>query len=64
MHEALKKGFQIEIHAIGDRANRVILDWYKEAFDAVPVEERLFADPRWRMEHAQNIHPDDQTRFI
>ncbi|MCC3861156.1 amidohydrolase [Pseudemcibacter aquimaris] len=64
MQEALRKGFQIEIHAIGDRANRVILDWYQEAFDSVSKEEWMEDNPRWRMEHAQIIHPDDQTRFI
>ncbi|MCC3859580.1 amidohydrolase [Pseudemcibacter aquimaris] len=62
--EALKKGIQIETHAIGDAANRDVLNFYEEAFNAVPPEERHFADPRWRIEHAQIIHPDDQQRFI
>jgi predicted amidohydrolase YtcJ len=60
---ALKKGIQIETHAIGDYANRFVLDLYEEAFNAVPVEERMDADPRWRIEHAQIIHPDDQKRY-
>lgn len=60
---ALKKGIQIETHAIGDYANRFVLDLYEEAFNAVPAEERMDADPRWRIEHAQIIHPDDQKRY-
>ncbi len=34
--EALRRGIQVETHAIGDRANRTILDLYEEAFKAVP----------------------------
>ncbi len=63
MINALKKGVQIETHAIGDYANRLVLDLYEEAFNAVPAEERVDADPRWRIEHAQIIHPDDQKRY-
>ena len=62
--QALKKGIQIETHAIGDRANRLVLNWYEEAFSLVPPAERKVKNPRWRIEHAQNIHPDDQQRFI
>ena len=58
MIEALKKGVQIETHAIGDYTNRYVLDLYEEAFKAVPEAN----DPRWRIEHAQIIHPDDQDR--
>ncbi len=61
--DALKKGIQIEIHAIGDYTNRFVLDLYEEAFNAVPVAQRANADPRWRIEHAQIIHPDDQKRY-
>jgi predicted amidohydrolase YtcJ len=61
--DALKKGIQIETHAIGDYANRFVLDLYEEALNAVPPEERIDADPRWRIEHAQIIHPDDQKRY-
>jgi len=61
--EALKKGIQIETHAIGDRANRVILDLYEKAFKAVPPSERKVRDPRWRVEHAQILNPDDIPRF-
>src|SRR5262245_59053839 len=61
---ALKKSIQVETHAIGDRANRTILDWYEKAFNNVPMIERMDrADPRWRVEHAQIVHPDDIPRF-
>jgi predicted amidohydrolase YtcJ len=61
--DALKKGIQIETHAIGDRANRTILDLYEKAFKTVPPAERKVQDPRWRIEHAQIVHPDDIKRF-
>ena len=61
--EALKKGIQIETHAIGDYTNRFVLDLYEEAFKAVPEGERKIKNPRWRIEHAQIIHPDDQLRY-
>ncbi len=60
---ALRRGIQIETHAIGDRGNRIVLDLYARAFDAVPVPERAVAQPRWRIEHAQIIDPDDIPRF-
>ncbi len=61
--EALRKGVQIETHAIGDRGNRFILDAYEQAFKAVPVRERKIGDPRWRIEHSQIINPVDIPRF-
>jgi predicted amidohydrolase YtcJ len=61
--DALRKGIQVETHAIGDRANRFILDEYENAFKAVPVAERKVADPRWRVEHAQIVNPADIPRF-
>ena len=61
--EALRKGIQVETHAIGDRANRFILDEYESAFKAVPASERKVADPRWRVEHAQIVNPADIPRF-
>ena len=60
---ALRNGIQIETHAIGDRGNRIMLDLYAKAFAAVPAKERAVADPRWRIEHAQVLHPDDIPRF-
>src|SRR5829696_4315948 len=61
--EALRKGIQVETHAIGDRANRFTLDEYEAALKAVPVSERKVADPRWRIEHAQIVNPADIPRF-
>lgn len=63
MTGALRAGIQINMHAIGDKGNRQLLDWYAEVFAAVPVEERAVADPRWRDEHAQIINPADIPRF-
>lgn len=61
--EALRQGIQVETHAIGDRANRGILDLYEKAFREVPPEQRKIRDPRWRVEHAQIINPADLPRF-
>ncbi len=61
--EALRRGIQVETHAIGDRANRTILDLYEEAFKAVPPGERKVKEPRWRVEHAQILAPSDIPRF-
>jgi hypothetical protein len=61
--EALRGGIQVETHAIGDRANRLILDLYEQAFKAVPPENRKIRDPRWRIEHAQIVNPADVPRF-
>ena len=55
---ALKAGFQVNTHAIGDRGNRVVLDAYEAALNAVPT-----ADHRFRIEHAQILHHDDIPRF-
>lgn len=61
--EAVRKGIQIETHAIGDRANRVILDLYEKAFKSVPPAQRKVKNPRWRVEHAQIVNPVDIPRF-
>jgi predicted amidohydrolase YtcJ len=55
---ALQHGFQLNVHAIGDRANREVLDIYERAFDGRDREDR-----RWRIEHAQHLHPSDIPRF-
>ena len=60
---ALRKGIQVETHAIGDRGNRLMLDLYEEALAAVPAAERAVAEPRWRIEHAQVLNPADIPRF-
>jgi predicted amidohydrolase YtcJ len=63
LEEALRKGIQVETHAIGDYANRFILDEYEKALKAVPAAQRKIADPRWRIEHAQIVNPADIPRF-
>jgi predicted amidohydrolase YtcJ len=55
---ALRAGFQLNGHAIGDRANRMVLDAFETAFAEVPV-----ADPRFRIEHAQVVNAADIPRF-
>src|SRR6266487_5240552 len=61
--EALRRGIQVETHAIGDRANRVILDLYEQAFKTVSPDQRKIREPRWRVEHAQIVDPTDLSRF-
>lgn len=56
----LRNGFQVCSHAIGDRANREILDRYEAALTELSM---LDADHRFRIEHAQHLHPDDIPRF-
>lgn len=58
--EALKNHFQVCSHAIGDRANREILDRYELAFKENPSNA---IDHRFRIEHAQHIDPADLPRF-
>jgi predicted amidohydrolase YtcJ len=55
---ALTRGFQVCVHAIGDRANRTVLDRFQSALAAVPAP-----DPRLRIEHAQIVSPADIPRF-
>ena len=57
---ALKHGFQVCSHAIGDRANREVLDRYEIALKEKPD---LAVDHRFRIEHAQHLHPTDIPRF-
>ncbi len=63
LREALERGIQVETHAIGDKANRAILDLYEEVFKAVPREKRKVQEPRWRVEHAQILSAADLPRF-
>ena len=58
-HVAFKHGFQVNTHAIGDRANREVLNIYEAVFDSAGARDDL----RWRIEHAQHVHPDDIVRF-
>ena len=64
LSKALIKGIQIGTHAIGDHGNRVVLDWYEEAFSEAKKNNQLWESPRWRIEHSQNITPVDQSRFV
>jgi hypothetical protein len=56
--EADKAGLQVAIHAIGDRANSLLLDLYEKA-----AAQNGPRDRRWRIEHAQHLRPQDIARF-
>ena len=56
---SIANGYQLNIHAIGDRANREVLDIYEDAYSTAPED----ADLRWRIEHAQHLNLDDIPRF-
>jgi hypothetical protein len=57
--QALAHGFQVCTHAIGDRANRVVLNAYERAFKKHPEVK----DPRFRIEHAQILNGADMPRL-
>jgi hypothetical protein len=57
---AIQHGFQLNTHAIGDRANREMLDLYARAFKESEVDGQAL---RWRIEHAQHLDPEDVPRF-
>ena len=56
---AIANDYQLCVHAIGDRANRETLDLFADVFKKHPSEKSR----RWRIEHAQHLHPDDIPRF-
>jgi predicted amidohydrolase YtcJ len=56
---AMTNGYQLCVHAIGDRANREVLNIFEAAFKANPDKK----DVRWRIEHAQHLNPADTPRF-
>lgn len=56
---AMENDMQFCVHAIGDRANRVVLD----IFDGLMSQHADKDDLRWRIEHAQHIAPEDIQRF-
>lgn len=56
---ALRQGWQVCVHAIGDKGNALVLDAYAAALKAVPEA----ADPRLRIEHAQVVRRQDVSRF-
>lgn len=55
---AIQHDYQYNVHAIGDRGNRETLDIFEEAYTSAGAGDR-----RWRIEHAQHLHPDDIGRF-
>ena len=55
---ALQRGFQVNVHAIGDRGNRIVLDAFETALRKYPK-----ADHRFRIEHAQVLSQQDIPRF-
>ncbi len=57
---AIKHGFQLNTHAIGDRAVREVLDLYERAWAASDTDGSAL---RWRIEHSQHIDPVDVPRF-
>jgi predicted amidohydrolase YtcJ len=60
LEEAIRSGLPPHVHAIGDQGNRIILDLY----DKLLTKHGLVAsDHRWRVIHAQVVHPDDVARF-
>ncbi len=56
----IANGFQISVHAIGDRANRETLDTFESVFKEHQVKSDTL---RWRIEHAQHLNPSDIPRF-
>jgi predicted amidohydrolase YtcJ len=54
----LRRGFQVNVHAIGDRGNRIALDAFEAALKTIPT-----ANHRFRIEHAQVLSPEDIPRF-
>ena len=56
---AIEHGLQLCVHAIGDRANREVLNIFEKTFAANPQKKDL----RWRIEHAQHLHSADIPRF-
>lgn len=53
---ALEMGVQVATHAIGDRGNAEVLDWYRQA--------GVSGEARWRIEHAQILRPGDYQAFV
>jgi predicted amidohydrolase YtcJ len=56
----LNAGFQLCTHAIGDKANREVLNVYERSLKKYPANAK---DHRFRIEHAQHVHPEDIPRF-
>ena len=65
--QAYRSGIQVATHAIGDRGNALVLDWYREAVayeaGSGAASDASPKDLRWRIEHAQILRPGDEPRF-
>ena len=62
---ALRGGIQVATHAIGDRGNASVAEWYQQALAGVaPSDRPNGADVRWRIEHAQILRPSDYHWFV
>ncbi len=59
LEQALEAGVQVNTHAIGDRGNKLLLDWYEETFAAHPDKTGM----RWRDEHTQILRTEDIPRY-
>jgi hypothetical protein len=60
LEQAIATGLTPHVHAIGDKGNRIILDVYEKLLTRHQLIER---DHRWRVIHAQVVHPSDMARF-
>ena len=58
--DAIRNGFQMVTHAIGDRGNAILLDTYEAAFKELPEKTK---EVRFRDEHAQVLDERDIPRF-
>ena len=58
--QALNAGLQVNTHAIGDRGNRLVIDWYSKALSETSISANT---PRFRIEHAQIVRPNDIAAF-
>lgn len=57
--QADREGLQLAVHAIGDKANHIILDIFERV-----IKKNGAHDRRWRIEHAQHLLPEDMSRFV
>lgn len=55
---AANHNLQMATHAIGDKANQTVLNVYEKI-----IKDHKLTDQRWRIEHAQHLHPNDIKRF-
>ena len=63
LEKSLSNGIQVNTHAIGDKANHEVLNWFEQALGSINGDNRKVAEPRWRIEHSQIVALDDIPRF-